>query len=366
MEPITYLRSLHRQFTYLWVFASRINEVDTAAAISAEFRGMQDGGWNTELTAHEVFGELHALANKDAPLTKPEFRQVLCLYAQLSEASGVYESLLNTMQVVRLKPYNLWPFQDLVRVREQPPTVIAPNTNAVFRRLAEAAAVIGMTELSGLLRITFRDDIRNGMFHADYILGSFGLRLRHRNGGNVTVASYQQMEQALQIGLFFFQLQKQFRDQMAESFRPARTIIGRFSANDPMPWTIELTEDNRFSISGNAAGPQVDAAYERQERINNRLGGRVIAAYLAPGANLPDDLASAIAAGGLDPLVVAIDTSDAYAALVAEVEAHGLWDPAPRPEGAPILMAMPFGFRWIATGADFDAWLPDVEEIKVV
>jgi hypothetical protein len=27
------------------------------------------------------------------------------------------------------------------------------------------------------------------------------------------------------------------------------------------------------------------------------------------------------------------------------------------PESAPILMAMPFGFHWIATGADFDAWL---------
>lgn len=365
MNSEAFLLSLHRQFTYLWAFASRINEVDTAAAISAEFRGMQDGGWNTELTAHEVFGELHALASKGEPLTKPEFRQVLGLYAQLSEAGGVYESLLNTMQVVQLKAYNLWPFQDLVRVRGQPPAVIGPNANAVFRRLAEVAAAIGMTGLSRLLEITFRDDIRNGIFHADYILGPFGLRLPRRNGGNVVVLSPQQLEQALQIALFFFQLQKQFRDQVAESFRPGRTIIGRFSANYPMPWTIELTEDSRFSISGKAAGPQVDAGYERQERINNRLGGRVIAAYLAPGADLPAELTAAIAAAGLDPLVVAMDIADAYDALLAEVEAQGLWDPAPRPKGAPILMAMPFGFRWIATGADFESWLPDVEEIEV-
>ena len=40
------------------------------------------------------------------------------LYAQLAEAGGVYESLLNTMQVAQLKAYNLWPFQDLVRVRQ--------------------------------------------------------------------------------------------------------------------------------------------------------------------------------------------------------------------------------------------------------
>ncbi len=193
---------------------------------------------------------------------------------------------------------------------------------------------------------------------------AFGLRLRRRNGGNVVVLSPQQLEQALQIALFFFQLQQRFRDQTARSFRPARTIIGRLSANYPMPWTIELTEDNRFSISGNAAGPQVDAAYERQEQINNRLGGRVVALYLAAGAEAPADLTAAMAAAGFDPLVVAMDTADAYNGLVAEVEALGLWDPAPRPDGAPVLMVMPFGFRWIASGADFNAWLPEVEEIE--
>lgn len=81
MEPTAYLRALHKQFTYLWAFASRINEVDTAAAISGEFRGMQDAGWSTVQTAHEVFGELKTLGNKGAPLTRPELRQVLCLYA---------------------------------------------------------------------------------------------------------------------------------------------------------------------------------------------------------------------------------------------------------------------------------------------
>ena len=175
----------------------------------------------------------------------------------------------------------------------------------------------------------------------------------------------QHLQNALQIALFFFEFQQAFRNQVAESFRPARTIIGRFSANYPMPWTIELTEDGRFSISGSAAGPQVDAAYERQERINNRLGGQVVAAYLAPGANLPDELATAIAAAGFDPLVVALDTVEAYDVLAAEIEAQGLWDPSPRPDGAAVLMATPFGFRWIATGADFDAWLPEVEEIEV-
>ena len=365
MEPAAYLRALHTQFTYLWAYASTINEIDTAAAIAGEFRGMQDAGWSTVQTAHEVFDELKTLGNKGAPLTRPELRQVLCLYSQLAEAGGVYEGLLNTMRVVQLKAYNLWPFQDLVRVRREPRAVIGPNANAMFRHLAEVATAIGMTGLARLLEIAFRDDIRNGMAHADYILGPDGLRLRRRNGGQPVVVSHQQMQDALQIAIFFFELLQAFQQETAETFRPARTIIGRFSQNPPMPWTIELTEDGRFSISSRAAGPQVDAAYERQKRINDRLGGRMVAAYVGPGVDVPPALLTEIAAVGFDVLVVAMETADQYDALVAEVEVHDLWDPAPNPEAAAVLMATPPGFRRIATGADFRAWLPAVDEIEV-
>jgi hypothetical protein len=100
-----------------------------------------------------------------------------------------------------------------------------------------------MTGLARLLEIAFRDDIRNGMAHADYILGPDGLRLPRRNGGQPVVVSHQQMQDALQIALFFFELLQAFQQATAQTFRPARTVIGRFSENPPMPWTIELAED---------------------------------------------------------------------------------------------------------------------------
>ena len=361
MEPEAFGRALHRQFTYLFAYARKINEIDTAAALTGEFRGMQNAGWSTVQTAYEVFEELKALGNKGAPLTRPELRQVFCLYAQLAEAGGVYETLLNIMQIAQLKAYNLWPFQDLVRVRQQPRAVIGPNANAMFRRLAEIAAAIGMSALARLLEIAFRDDIRNAMAHADYILGPDGLRLRRRNGGQAVVVSHQQMQDALQIAIFFFELLQAFRQEIAETFRPARTIIGRFSDNPPMPWTVELTEDGRFSISGSSPGAQTDAAYERQKRINDRLGGRMVAAYVGPGTDVPPALMTEIAAAGFDVLVVAMETAEQYDALVAEVEAHGLWDPAPNPDEAAVLMITPPGFRRIVTGADFRAWLPAVD-----
>jgi hypothetical protein len=197
MEPQAYIRALNIQLTYLFAYARKINEIDAAAALSGDFRGMQDAGWNTVATAHEVFHELKALGSKGAPLTRAELRQMLCLYAQLAEAGGVYEGLLNTMQVAQLKAYNLWPFQDLVRVRQAPRAVIGPNANTMFRRLAEVATAIGMTDLARLLEIAFRDDIRNAMAHADYILVPDGLRLRRRNGGRPMLVSNAEVVAAL-------------------------------------------------------------------------------------------------------------------------------------------------------------------------
>ncbi|ROM16899.1 hypothetical protein BK643_13970 [Pseudomonas protegens] len=364
MEAQTYLRELNTQLTYLFAYVRKINEIDTAAGLFGEFRGMQDAGWSTVATAHEVFHELKVLGSKGEPLTRAELRQVLCLYAHLAEAGGVYEGLLNTMRIAQLKPYNLWPFQDLVRVRKEPRAVIGPNANKMFRRLAEVATEIGMTGLARLLEITFRDDIRNAVAHADYILAQEGLRVRRRNGGNPILVSNAEIEVAFQIAMFFFELLQVFQQKTAESFRPARTIIGRFSDNPPMPWKVGLTEDGRFSISSDAPGPQVDAVYERQKRINDHLGGRMVAAYASPGMDVPPTLLSDVAQTGFEILIIGLEGAEQLAALVAEVEKHGLWDQVPVPESinTSILMATPFGFRWIASGAEFKAWLPTVDE----
>jgi len=152
-----------------------------------------------------------------------------------------------------------------------------------------------------------------------------------------------------------------------ESFRPARTIIGRFSANPPMPVTIEFADDGGFSISSDAPGPQTDAAYERQKRINDRLGGRMVAAYVAPGMDVPPTLLTEISAIGFEVLTVGFQSAGQFAALVAEVEERGLWDPAPNAKETDnaVLVATPLGFRRISTGAEFQAWLPAVDEVEI-
>lgn len=362
LEPIDYALELNRQLTYLISSARAMSELDLAGALFGEFRGMQDAGWSTVQTAHEIFEEMRAIGSQKEALSTAQYRHMLCLYTQLAEAGGVYETLMNLMGVIQLKPYNLWPFQDLVRVRKAPGRVIGPNANAMFRRLASLALEIGMTRLSELLEMTFRDDIRNGIAHADYIIANDGLRLRRRNGGNAYCVAHNDVLNAMNIGLTFFDLLMQLSRRAIESFRPPRTIIGRFSANPPQPWTVELAEDGSFSISGNSPVPQADAAYERQERINNRLGGRVFMAF----ANDSDTWASLLAelkAAGFDIPVVDLN-DEQLAELDAEIERDSLWKHAAAQKDG-LRLATPYGFCRITSAGDFEDELPMVEELEV-
>ena len=160
-----------------------MNELDFAISLAGEFRGAQDDGWATTITAQEVFNEITVYSKTRGTRSKAELRVMLLLYCQLAEAGGIYESLKNVLGVITLKPYLLWPFKDLVRVKQMPNRVIGPNANATFRNLAMTAKAVGLSKLSELLEVAFVDDLRNGISHADYVIWDDGVRLPGRNGG---------------------------------------------------------------------------------------------------------------------------------------------------------------------------------------
>jgi hypothetical protein len=368
LEPAEYINALNRQLSYLIAFTRNINELDMAGALFQESRGAQDHGWTTTITAYEVFREMRELGAKKEPLSKAEYRQFLCLYVHLAEAGGIYEVLLNLMGVVQLKPYNLWPFQDLVKVKQVPRRIIGPNANAMFRKLAETATTIGMTKLSSLLEITFRDDIRNGISHADYIIWEDGLRLRRRNGGSATVITNSDVFKAFNIGMMFFELFDGLQRKARQSFRPARDIIGRFSENPPMLHTVELHENGSFSISTSSPGTQTDACYERQKRINDRLGGCVFAAYVIQSNEKVVQLLEEVLKAGFDVPLIILQTEDKMTELENEISEGRLWvdnlAEEFRREG--LLIASPFGFYKFVDVATFENFLPKLDDLEIV
>lgn len=359
MKSPLYLDQLCVELSKLYSFARQINELDFAAALNGEARGAQDGGWSTTITAHQVHEEF-VRSVTPGNKTVAQLRYLLMLYCQLAEAGGVYETLKNMMGVVQLKPYVFWPFQELVRVRQSPRAVIGPNANQTFRDLATTAQAVGLPTLSRLLAETFRDDIRNGLFHGDYVIWNDGLRLRKRNGGRVTRLSFEELNDAMGRGVGFFDVLTALNQASMETFDPPKTIIGRFSANPPMPWTVTLDrERGSFGLSSSSPGIVKDAAYDRQQAINGLLGGKMLSTFQAASSNERVELTTHIQAQGFVPNQVVL-SAGALDALLLRVEDEGLWDLRGRGElQGGLLLASPWGFKYLSSPADFDALIPE-------
>ncbi|MCE8438519.1 hypothetical protein [Rhodovulum sulfidophilum] len=349
-----------RQVGLLFKFVRRMSELDFAGSLSGEFRGAQDAGWSTTITAEQVFEELSERLATRRVESLADMRIILLLYSQLSEAGGVYETLKNMMGIVESVPYSLWPFQDLVRVKQNPKRIIGPNANATFRDLAAHAHKIGMTGLSLAFENVFRDDVRNGVCHADYVLWNDGLRLRKRNGGYATRLDYGEVSDMVGMGVAFFQTLQELRRLAILSFHPPREIIGRFSANPPMPTTVGYDPaTGAFTISCSSPGPMTSPEYLAQEAINKYLSGRVLAIFRENGASEPVDIG--FADHGFDPAEVDL-SQDRFAELVKDIEVRNLWDVREHDAKTDGLLTLsPWGFRYLQDTDDFVSLIGEPE-----
>ncbi|MEO1989605.1 MAG: hypothetical protein ABGX47_23600 [Martelella sp.] len=350
-NSIEFVNKTAWQMGLLFKFTRQMSELDFAGSLSGEFRGAQDAGWSTTITANQVYEELKERLAGGPVESLADLRIILLLYSQLAEAGGVYESLKNMMGIVENAPYNLWPFRDLVRVKQNPNRVIGPNANATFRDLASHARKIGMIGLSSALENVFRDDVRNGMCHADYILWNDGLRLRRRNGGNVTRIEYTKVLEFVGIGLAFFETLQALIKSAVQSFDPPREIIGRFSLNPPMPWTVSYdTTTGAFSIRGSSPGPVTSPEYEVQEAVNTYLGGHIMVVFRMNGGTATPNID--FLQQGFEPSEIDLQ-KDQFAELLKDIEARGLWDErAAEIKRDGLLTLSPWGFRYLGDSGD--------------
>lgn len=212
-----------------------------------------------------------------------------------------------------------------------------------------------MKRLGELLVEVFRDDIRNGIAHADYIIWDDGLRLRRRNGGQVYSIPHDEVAEAIHRGIAYYDVLQDHNREAMNFYDPPREIVGKFSGNFPMPWTIHADPVKRtFSISGSSPGPVTTPAYLRQVEISAQLGGRVLAAF--PEHDEDEAVITGIEAMGYEPHIVQLDPR-ARQELVLLIESHAMQDNR-RIVGSGLLVASPFGFTRLADAADLVEILP--------
>jgi len=237
-------------FRKLFDAAKAKNELHFAFSLAAEFRGLQDAGWDTAIEAQIAFQQYLEFiqANPDDAF---KARVALAFYSHIAEASGFYEVPKNMLRVADGERYNVWPFQKLVEKHKLTGVLIAPNANKILRDLAGHSQELGFAELAEVFKVAFDGDIRNGYAHADYVVWDDGIRLPKRNGGQPRKIAWPEFNGFLERGINFLNLLNETIADYRASYNPAKQIRGQLRDEPEAVWTIYADlERKRFSISG--------------------------------------------------------------------------------------------------------------------
>ena len=239
-----------RAFRELFTRARNRDELQFAFALSPEFRGAQDPGWNTAHEAQRAFGDyLEFIRGERRPSIRA--RVALGFYSHLSEASGFYEIPKNLLRICDGEKYGVWPFARLVTNHKLTGQKIAPNSNKIICDLVGHAEESNQHNLAEVFRDAFDGDLRNAYAHADYVIWNDGIRLPKRNGGAHRVVSWEEFGLRLDRAISFFQSLNQVLDENIRSYNPAQAIKGALGDGSPeCVWTLFFDpEAKSFSIS---------------------------------------------------------------------------------------------------------------------
>ena len=236
-------------FKNLFDSAKTKNELHFAFSLNAEFRGLQDAGWNTAMEAQLAFEEFRQFL-KETDVSPFKARVALAFYCHLAEASGLYEVPKNMLRVTNGERYSVWPFQKLVEKHKLTGALIAPNANKILRDLAGHAKTLELTNLAEVFRDAFDGDLRNGFAHADYVVWKDGIRLPKRNGGQPRKISWPEFNGFLERGVNFFNSLAETISDYKTSYNPAKQVKSQLLNEPEGIWTIQADPVRKsFSIS---------------------------------------------------------------------------------------------------------------------
>lgn len=163
--------------------------------------------------------------------------------------------------------------------------------------------------------------------------------------------------EALVRGVAFFDILQDHNRTAMGLYDPPREIVGKFSGNPPMPWTVHSDPLRKtLSISGSSPVPVTTPEYLRQVEITRKLGGKVLAAFPTQGNSAHEKTIVGIETAGYEPHVVQLDPSG-HAELADQIALHNMED-ARQAIGEGLLVATPFGFTSLTSSSNLNVLLP--------
>jgi hypothetical protein len=158
--------------------------------------GMQDRDWDPLYESEALINELARLSVQEFdpkifehPI-RTRMRLNLLAYCHATEAEYFQHLIANLLRIKTGLPYSIDPFFDLWKVlkpkkRDQekkgnqgPKSRIPPTMNAKIERIRELGTAAGLN-VGTLIDEFYFPEIRNSVFHADYVLTDSEFRMRH-------------------------------------------------------------------------------------------------------------------------------------------------------------------------------------------
>ena len=239
------------------------HELHFAMALMPEFRGAQDGGWNTAEEAVYAYDQFVAHIKSLGKDESIRVRIALALYLQVAEGSGFYEIPKKLMLTVEGRGNNMMPFHSVVKRYQKNGRAIDPNANAIMRDLMGHAYDLQLFELSEVFKEAFDADLRNAVAHADYIIAPDALRIRKKNGGYPRKVSWAEFDAMFCRAVNLFSFIRELTDEYVKCYNPPKVIKSRMNKNEPISdYTIYYEPKTRafgFKTDGRNRAPNTNA-----------------------------------------------------------------------------------------------------------
>lgn len=145
-----------------------------------KFRGIEPIGWDAMIESREMLDQLLSLVQ--APIDqKFRLRLLLFAYCHATEMSVTYDTVANLLRIILGERWSLTPFSGALHSSNKTLTKPEPKT----MRIQEWAIQAGMPDIGEVMRKMLVKNVRNAVYHSDYILESNEFRIDQGSGVSV-------------------------------------------------------------------------------------------------------------------------------------------------------------------------------------
>ena len=216
-------------------------------------RGIEPIGWDAMIESRELLDQV--LAMVQAPIDqKFRVRLLLFAYCHATEMSATYDTIANLIRILLGERWSLNPFSGALHSSNKTLTKPEPKT----LRIQEWAMQAEIPEIGEVMRKMLEKNVRNAVYHSDYILEGAVFRIDQGAGvlvnGTITKGiPLEWLIEKIEVAINFSIMVIDLIIKYTQSYQDEKYIRGRCGADGG--WRdVKLTVESDYGLTGFAVG----------------------------------------------------------------------------------------------------------------